>query len=151
MEEIKSYGLRKTLKYFHFWVNWSLKRVQPFLTNSIFWGCTSIKPEAGCSWCVNDRTGLFLLLIVLGAALSFGSRGTRPWVWRKQHLLFTDTDTLVSQQTLRLGYTEAARQRWNSFDSSAGFWLAESFLLLTDLKYVSALISVRNQHFNMLQ
>lgn len=115
-------GVEATWQCFHFWVNWSLKRVQPFLTNSKSWVSVGIKPEAGCSRSVSDRTGLFLMC----SAACVWIRRTRPWVWRKQHLLFTDTETLVSRRTLRLGNTEAARRQCNSFDSSAGFWLAPS-------------------------
>ncbi len=61
-------GLKATWPCFHFWVNWSLKRVQPFLTNSKSWVSVSIKPEADCSRSVSDRTGLFLLLLTLGVA-----------------------------------------------------------------------------------
>lgn len=109
-------GLKATWQCFHFWVNWSLKRVLPFGVS------VGIKPEAGCSRSASDRTGLFLLLLVLGVAEQGPGFEENSICY-----LLIQTDTLVSRQTLRLGNTEAAKQRCNSFHSSAGFWLTQSF------------------------
>lgn len=113
-------GLKATWQCFHFWVNWSLKRVQPFLTNSKSWVSVGIKPEAGCSRSASDRTGLFLLLLTLRVA----EQGPG---FEENSICYLLIQTHSSPSRLRLGNTEAARQQCNSFHSSASFWLAQSF------------------------
>lgn len=101
-------GLKSTWPGFHFWVNWSLKRVQPFLTNFKSWVSVGIKPEADCSRSASDGTGLFLLLLALGVA----EQGPG---FEENSICYLLIQTHSSPSRLRLGNTEAARQRCNSF------------------------------------
>lgn len=88
---------------------------------------------------VSDRKALIPRLVSLGAAEEGPS-----WVWGKQHLLFTDTERHLSQQTLCCGNTWTARHVTHLIPLPAEFFnrTPRRVLFLSLFEYASALIAV---------